>query len=345
MTQQPIVTYIYNMPSHTLTDFWRDEVYAHLSIHQMRVCMAIRDTSDLRAEIVRQLNRRRIPVVAWIVPDEHASARDYRMHDAGAFSERYRHIHQWSVAQGLRWDAIGIDIEPDIRDTVRFGDDPKVDYQTLIQRFGNRWHIDEATTQYQSVMARIHADGYQSESYEVPFVRDDRVSQSTVARRLLGLPNLAAHHTVVRLCSSAARPYGPGLIATYAPEYSAVIIGTVDDGNDANHPLSLAELLRDVAHVAACGVKRIYITEMAHIFANGWHEHIAQPTWWRQPLPVADENHRQVARMRAGLRALLWAGARPAVLLPLLIPVLLLVRRMLRHETASHASASERSRI
>jgi hypothetical protein len=333
------------MPSHALTDFWRDEVYAHLSIHQMRVCMAIRDTSDLRAEVVRQLNRRRIPVVAWIVPDEHTAARDYRMHDAAAFSERYQHIHQWSVAQGLRWDAIGIDIEPDIRDTVRFGDDPKVDYQTLIQRFGNRWHIDEATTQYQSVMTRIHADGYHSESYEVPFVRDDRVSQSTVARRLLGLPNLAAHHTVVRLCSSAARPYGPGLIATYAPEYSAVIIGTVDGGDDANHPLSLAELLRDVAHVAACGVKRIYITEMAHIFANGWHEHIAQPTWWRQPLPVADENHRQVARMRAGLRALLWAGARPAVLLPLLIPVLLLVRRMLRHETASHASASERSRI
>jgi hypothetical protein len=345
MTQQPIVTYIYNMPGHTLADFWSEEVYTHLSIHQMRVCMAIRDTSDIRAGIVRQLNRRRIPVVAWIVPDEHATTRDYRMHDAEAFSERYQHIQQWSIAQGLRWDAIGIDIEPDIRDTVRFGDEPKVDYQTLIQRFGDRWHIDEATTSYQAVMARIHADGYQSESYEVPFVRDDRVSQSTVARRLLGLPNLATHHTVVRLCSSAARPYGPGLIATYAPEYTAVIIGSVDDGDDANHPMSLTELLRDVAHVASCGIKRIYITEMAHIFANGWHEHIAQPTWWRQPLPVADENHRQVARMRAGLRALLWAGARPAVLLPLLIPVLLLVRRMLRHETASHASASERSRI
>lgn len=345
MTQRPIVTYIYNMPSHTMAEFWRDEVYTHLSIHQMRICMAIRDTSDIRAEIVRQLNRRRIPVVAWIVPEEHASTHDYRMHDAEEFNTRYQHIHGWSISQGLRWDAIGIDIEPDIRDTVRFGDDPKVDYQTLIQRFGERWHIDEATTQYQAIMARIHADGYQSESYEVPFVRDDRVSQSTVARRLLGLPNVAAQHTVVRLCSSTARPYGPGLIATYAPEYAAAIIGNVDDGNDTNHPLSLAELLRDVAHVAACGVKHIYITEMAHIFASGWHEHIAQPTWLRQPLPVADETHRQVARMRAGLRALLWAGARPAVLLPLLIPVLLLVRRMLRHETASHASASERSRI
>jgi len=345
MTQQSIVTYICNMPSHALADFWSEEIYAHLSIHHMRVCMAIRDTSDMRAEIVRQLNRRRIPVVAWIVPEEHAPARDYRMHDADAFSNRYQCIHQWSVAQGLRWDTVGIDIEPDIRDTVRFGDEPKVDYQTLIRRFGNRWHIDEATTSYQSIIEQIHSDGYTTESYEMPFVRDDRVSQSTVARRLLGLPNLATQHTVVRLCSSAARPYGPGLIATYAPEYTAAIIGNVDNGDDANHPLSLAELMRDVAHVAACGVKHIYIAEMAHIFAHGWHEHIAQPTWVRQPLPVADETHRQVARMRAGLRALLWAGARPAVLLPLLIPVLLLVRRMLRNETASHTSASERSRI
>lgn len=345
MTQQPIVTYICDMPDDALANFWSDEVYAHLSINHMRISMAMRDTSDIRAEIVRRLNRQRIPVVAWIVPDEHAPARDYRMHDADAFKERYQHIKQWSVAQGLRWDAIGIDIEPDVRDTVRFGDDPKVDYQTLIQRFGDRWHIDEATNRYQTVMALIHADGHTSESYEVPFVRDDRVSQSTVARRLLGLPDLAAHHTVVRLCSSTARPYGPGLIATYAPEYTAVIIGNVDDRDGANHPLSLAELLRDVAHVAACGVKHIYITEMAHIFTRGWHEHIAQPTWLRQPLPVADETHRQVARMRAGLRALLWAGARPAVLLPLLIPVLLLVRRMLRNETTSHASASERSRI
>lgn len=345
MTQQPIVTYICNMSSHAMADFWRDEVYAHLSINRMRICMAMRDTTDTRAAIVRQLNRHRIPVVAWIVPEEQAANRDFRMHDAAAFQARYQHIHQWGVAHGLRWDAIGIDIEPDIRDTIRFGDEPNVDYHTLIQRFGNRWHIEDATTTYQQIMARIHADGHTSESYEVPFVRDDRVSQSTVARRLLGLPDLAAHQTVVRLCSSTARPYGPGLITTYAPEYTAAIIGNVDAGDNNNHPLSLVELMRDVAHVAACGVKHIYIAEMTHIFGLGWHEHIAQPTWLRQPLPVADETHRQVARMRAGLRALLWAGARPAVLLPLLIPVLLLVRRMLRSEPASHASASERSRI
>lgn len=333
------------MPSHAIAEFWRDEIYTHLRINQMRVCMAMRDTSSARAEVVRQLNRQRIPVIAWIVPDDEALLRDYRMHDAAACKQRYEHIHQWSISQGLRWDAIGIDVEPDVRDTVRFGDDPQIDYQQLIQRFGSRWDIDDATRAYQEVVARIHADGYTSESYEVPFVRDDRISQSTVARRLLGLPDLATQHTVVRLCSSDARPYGPGLIATYAPEYTAVIIGNVDTHTDANHTLTLAELLRDIAHVAACGVNHIYVGEMTHIFGLGWNEQIAQSTWARQPLPVADERHRQVARMRAGLRALLWAGARPAVLLPLLIPVLLLVRRMLRYETASHTTASERSRI
>lgn len=332
------------MPSHTIADFWSEDVYTHLSINQMRVSMAIRDTSAIRATVIRELNRRRIPVIAWIVPDEHAAIRNYRLHDADALGERYQHIQQWSISQGFHWHSIAIDIEPDVRDTVRFGDDIKVDYQTFISRFGNRWHIEAATTAYRAVVDRIHADGHQTESYEVPFVRDDRVSQSTVARRLLGLPDLAAQQTVVRLCSSTTRPYGPGLIATYAPEYTAVIVGNVDDDTN-HHPLTRVELMRDITHVAASGVKFIYIAEMAHIFAHGWHTHIAQSAWQRQPLPIADETHRQVARMRAGLRALLWAGARPAILLPLLIPVLLLVRRMLRHDSAPHVAASERSHV
>jgi hypothetical protein len=60
------------------------------------------------------------------------------------------------------------------------------------KRITNRWHIDAATTSYENLLSLIRADGQRIESYEIPFVRDDRVSGSTLARRLLGLPAIAA---------------------------------------------------------------------------------------------------------------------------------------------------------
>ena len=339
------LTYMCDMPAAELADFFDEALIAHLGVHRVRLCLTMRDFSPLRAELVRRLNRARIAVVAWIVRDEHDSARDYRMHDAVLVGERYREFFQWSTQHGLGWDAIGIDVEPDIRDAVRFGDQPTVDVNTLVRRIADRWHIDAATADYATVVTQMRADGFAVESYEIHFVRDDRVSGSTIARRLLGLPDLAADRTVIQLYSSNVRPYGPGLIATYAPEASSVLIGSIAaDGH--NRPLSENELLRDLGHVAACGVTHIYIADMQAVYAvPGLADLIVAQAWRTQTLPPTDEIHHQVSRMRAGVRALLWAGARPAVLLPLLIPVLLLIRRMLRVSANHNTGITERKSL
>jgi len=331
-----------DMPAAELAGFFDEALIAHVGVHRLRLCLTMRDFSPLRAELVRRLNRARIVVVAWIVRDEHDSVRDYRMHDAALVGERYREFLQWSTQHGLGWDAIGIDIEPDIRDAVRFGDQPSVDVNTLVRRIADRWHLDAATADYATVVTQMRTDGFAVESYEIPFVRDDRVSGSTIARRLLGLPDLAADRTVIQLYSSNVRPYGPGLIATYAPESSSVLIGSIAaDGH--NRPLNENELLRDLGHVAACGVTHIYIADMQAVYAlPGVADVIVAQAWRNQTLPPTDEVHHQVSRMRAGVRALLWAGARPAVLLPLLIPVLLLIRRMLRVSATHNTGTTER---
>ena len=342
MTQRMQLTYMCDMPAAELAGFFDEALIAHMGVHRLRLCLTMRDFSPLRAELVRRLNRARIVVVAWIVRDEHDSVRDYRMHDAALVGERYREFLQWSTHHGLGWDAIGIDIEPDIRDAVRFGDQPSVDVNTLVRRIADRWHIDAATADYATVVTQMRTDGFAVESYEIPFVRDDRVSGSTIARRLLGLPDLAADRTVIQLYSSNVRPYGPGLIATYAPESSSVLIGSIAaDGH--NRPLNENELLRDLGHVAACGVTHIYIADMQAVYAlPGVADVIVAQAWRNQTLPPTDEVHHQVSRMRAGVRALLWAGARPAVLLPLLIPVLLLIRRMLRVSATHNTGTTER---
>ncbi len=329
MPQLPALTYIYDMPSDHIDAFWSDSLIADLARHRVRLCVTIRDTSSSRATLVQRLNNAGIPIVAWLVRDDHDVTRDYGMDNAHDLHARYREILDWSTAHALRWDALGIDISADVRDSVRFGANPAVDVNTFLKRITNRWHIDAATTSYENLLALMRADGHRIESYEVPFVRDDRVSGSTMARRLLGLPAIAADTVVVRLYSSHARPYGSGLIAAYAPECSAVAIGDfAADGN--NQPMSEHELWRDLQHVSSCGVAHIYIAGMPTLIEQGWHGAIVAGGWMRRALPPTEEVHHQVARMRAGVRALLWAGARPMVLLPLLIPVLMLVRRMLR---------------
>lgn len=322
MTQRIQLTYMYDVPTAELSHCFDEQLVAHLSVHGIRVVLALRDDSSARAELVRRLNRARIAVVAWLVRPEH----DFQLHDADAVRTRFEEFQRWSTQHGLAWDAVALDIEPDIRDTVRFGDEPTVDLTTLIRRVGDRWHIEAATTAYTEVLTQIRAAGYVVEIFEIPFVRDDRVSGTTIARRLLGLPDIVADRTVMQLQSSYVRPYGPGLIAAYAPEASSVMVGSMR-GDTHNRALSEAELLRDLAHVTACGVTNIYIADMQQLPISAV---IVEKNWASKTLPAPDEYYQQVARMRAGVRALLWAGARPAVLLPLLIPVLLLIRRMLR---------------
>ena len=342
MPQIPAITYIYDMPADHISSFWTDALIEDLSRAHIRLCIAIRDTSDARATLIQRLNLAHIPVVCWLVRDDLDIMRDYRTGDANQLHARYRDVMRWSVEQSLRWDAIGIDISADVRDTVRFGDYPAVDVNTFLRRISNRWHIDAATKSYENLLSLIRADNHRIESYEIPFIRDDRVSGSTLARRLLGLPAIAADAVVVSLYSSHSRPYGPGLISTYAPECAAVAIGDcTTDGN--NQPMSEHELWRDLQHVSGCGVPHIYIAGFPSIVEKGWHAKIIAGGWVRRSLPPTDEVHHQVARMRAGLRALLWAGARPSVLLPLLLPVLMLVRRMVRNHDVTPAEESTRS--
>lgn len=329
MTYRPELTYIYDYPATALAEHLSDTAVAHLAVHQRRVCLSIRDVSALRAECVRALNRAQVPVVAWLTRDEAEPQRFYRFSDAVAIEERYHAFQAWSLQHGLKWAALGLEIEPDLHDAVHFDGEPHIDTNALIRRVAEHWHIESATAQFQALFAQMRADGHTVELYELPFVRDDRVSGSTLARRLLGLPNVNADQSVVRLYSSMTRPYGSGLIANYAPEFGAVAIGDLH-ADGLHQPLAVAELMRDLAHVAACRVPRIYIAGLSVAQMPEVATQVEDGAWLRATVPALDDNQQRVSRMRAGLRALLWAGARPAVLLPLLIPVLLLIRRMLR---------------
>ena len=84
------------------------------------VSLALIDLSPERAEVVRRLNRAGVPAIAWMaLPREQG----YYLNagNAAQAAARFDAFQQWTAQYGLRWSAVGLDIEPNIQDFAALG--------------------------------------------------------------------------------------------------------------------------------------------------------------------------------------------------------------------------------
>ena len=99
------------------------------------VSMGILDFSDERASVARRLNESGVPIVAWqLLPKDQGYW--YHLNSADYAVERYRQFRNWSIEQNLGWDAIGIDIEPDINE---FQELLRYNFRTLYSLIRRIW--------------------------------------------------------------------------------------------------------------------------------------------------------------------------------------------------------------
>ena len=89
-------------------------VIANLQDLHAGIGVAIRDFSPERAELVRRLNQAGVPVIAGLLmsPEQGYYFNAENAPEAGA---RFVAFDAWSRDQGLRWDGVGLDIEPTLR--------------------------------------------------------------------------------------------------------------------------------------------------------------------------------------------------------------------------------------
>ena len=86
-------------------------VIANLKSLHAGLGVAIVDFTPERAELVRRLNWEGIPVIAGLgMPPEQGFY--FNAENAPAAAARFAAFDAWSREQGLRWDAVGLDIEP-----------------------------------------------------------------------------------------------------------------------------------------------------------------------------------------------------------------------------------------
>lgn len=143
------------------------------------LAVAISDFSSGRAGVVRQLNHAGIPLAAGIgLPEQQG----YYLNagNAPAAVPRFEEFEKWTAQYGLNWTSVGLDIEPN--------------YQEFASLKGHEWHLaahllehglesaraHPARSAYSAFVRRIQSAGYSIQTYQMPYIVDERKAGSTL---------------------------------------------------------------------------------------------------------------------------------------------------------------------
>lgn len=213
------------------------------------VCLSTLDFSPQRAALTRRFMQAGIPLTAWLLlPRDEGYWSN--LDNVEATQARYEAFKKWTLEYGLSWEAVGLDIEPDIHMVEAFfARRWSAIGSALIRSFAfNRWV--KAKRGYLQLAAHIRADGYLLETYQLPLVVDDRLAHTSIIQRLLGILDLPSDREVLMLYSGFLRPWGSGLIWSYGKDSTRIAIGSTGGGVELpgalDQPLSWEELQRDL---------------------------------------------------------------------------------------------------
>lgn len=269
------------------------------------VTLGLVDLSRERAALVRKLNAAGVPVAAWLLLPEEGG---YwcNAHNADEAWERYGDFIAWTRAHGLRWERVGIDIEPNIDEVRAVRRSPLALLRALPRIFRC---IAQNREMYQGLVRRIHADGYPVDAYVFPFIHTEREAGTEALQRITGMIDLTVDREIVMLYTSFARPHGHGFLDFYARHFPAVAVGVtgggVEEGLDPPPPLSWEELARDL-RLARRHTDDIHVFSLEGCVEQGFLEPLVGFDWG-VPVEAAEATERAAAltrRMRIALRAL-----------------------------------------
>ncbi|HYH98615.1 hypothetical protein [Hyalangium sp.] len=247
----PRLTFFCELGAGPLQALFEDPaVLEHLVALRASVSLGLLDFGAERAAVVRRLHEAGIPVIAWqLLPAEQGYW--FNLDNAPQAQARYEAFREWTAAHGLRWDGVGLDIEPDLHVLRRLLAERWRYLPALLRRLRQGERLHRAREAYEALVARIREDGYRVDTYQLPLIVDERQAGTTVLQRLLGVVDLSADREVLMLYSSFVRPHGVSLLESYGAQAGSIGVGSTGGGVElpgagAAPPLSWDELSRDL---------------------------------------------------------------------------------------------------
>ena len=327
----PRLTFFCELDPVQLDALFRDDLIETLQEMKACISLGLLDFSPERAAVVRRLNQAGIPLTAWLLlPEEQGYYSN--LGNAPQTITRFHHFLEWTKNQDLRWQGIGLDIEPDLHDTQRVFDEKWRVLPDLASRVFNQKRLRRAKEEYSRLVAQANQAGYSVASYQFPLIADERKADSTLIQRLTGILDLRVDKEVLLLYSSFFRPNGAGILMSYGPEAEAVALGCTGRGVDAgiqdHRPLDWEELARDL-RLAWSWNPDLYIFSLEGCVEKGYLEKLKNFTW-DQPILLPEQAAERVDRFRSSMHSLLWLASHPVPILLAISGVVLFIRGVLR---------------
>ena len=296
--------------------FARTEVLDEIQAQGYGVSLGMLDFSPQRAAAVRRLNDRGVPVVAWLLlPPEEGYW--FNLGNYPQALARYDALKHWIETEQLRFEAVGLDIEPLLtdRNAAQQGDTFHM-FSRAAQAQRNALY-PAALAAYLDLAAYIRHDGYEVHTYQYPFVIDDRRAGTTLIQRTLDIVDVPADQEVLLLYSSHVKALlGTDLdgafVRSYGQHADGIAIGATGGGfldpisGTVAPRLDLSAFRRDLA-IAAQYTDTVHIFSLEGCVERGWLGEIATIDW-DAPVNVPLAARAQMRLGRSLLSFVLWCS-------------------------------------
>jgi hypothetical protein len=255
-------------------------VIASLKELHAQVAVAIVDFSPERVETVRRLNEDGVPVIAWI---ELAQEDGYYLNADTTLkaATRIGEFEKWTNENGLRWTAVGLDIEPNFGELAELKAHRWLSITTLVRNSFNGHRIAHAQRAYSAMIAELQARGYAVQTYQMPYLPAERSVHSTAFDRVLGTVDVRGNEEYLMLYTSEARRVGAGMIWSLGRNAQGITIGVTNGDTQAgvgNGPLDWNEFSRDLI-VASHLTRLVGIYNLEGCVHQGFLPRLARMDW------------------------------------------------------------------
>ena len=282
---RPHLRFFTELDAQDLPALFTPEVCASLRALEAGVTMGLRDLSDARAQVIRQLTSEGISVGAWVlVPREQG----YFAHAGNApqIAERCEQVLAFASDHGLRFEAIGLDFEPPLEELDALLVRPLSTLWRWKRRSADHQRVAKARREYAELISRLRAAGQRVESYQFPTVLDDRAQAKTFWQRFAGAMDVEVDREVVMLYSSLV---GRAVFESFGPHARAIGIGSTGGGVDPLPKLDWGRFVTDL-RLAASWCDDVSIFSLEGCVSQGFLPRLLELDW-TAPTPSARGRH------------------------------------------------------
>jgi len=224
----PRLSFFCELPEKEFSKLFADSsLISELSEMQVSLRIGLHDFGAERTATIQRLNQAGIQVYAWLLLPE-SDGYWFNMHNGEKAAKRYEDFKKWTAENQLKWEGIGLDLEPDMNDARLAMTHPwKFGWKVYKRLYDNK-SIKPAAEIYQRLISKMKTDGYVVESYIIPFLFEERAKKTTSFQKLLGIVDIETDKEIPMLYTSGLG--NPGIIPLYHTEKMPVALGSTGGG-------------------------------------------------------------------------------------------------------------------